>query len=157
DFYRRLGDSDKIRWFHELKFIEPGGRSSRMAPSFLPAPMHNVPAFLGAKMRSAGDRMSVARAMTTVGRERPDDSEENFLAWLKRNRQSERAIDRFWKTVLVSALNEDLERISVRYAAQVFRESFMKSAEAGKMGLPSIRLSDLYGFAVEYIQARGGE
>src|SRR5262252_4223101 len=50
DFYRRLGVSDKIRWFDELTFIEPGGRASRMAPSFLPAPMHNVPAFLRAKM-----------------------------------------------------------------------------------------------------------
>ncbi|HKR93918.1 MAG TPA: FAD-dependent oxidoreductase, partial [Candidatus Angelobacter sp.] len=55
DFYRRLGVSDKIRWFDELTFIEPGGRASRMAPSFLPAPMHNIPAFLGAKMLSAGD------------------------------------------------------------------------------------------------------
>src|SRR5213595_1732417 len=45
-FYERLGVSEKIRWFDELTFIEPGGRTSRMAPSFLPAPMHNVPAFL---------------------------------------------------------------------------------------------------------------
>jgi zeta-carotene desaturase len=57
----------------------------------------------------------------------------------------------------VSALNEDLDRISVRYAAQVFRESFMKSAAAGRMGLPSIPLSDLYGNAIEYIRARNGE
>jgi uncharacterized protein with NAD-binding domain and iron-sulfur cluster len=33
----------------------------------------------------------------------------------------------------------------------------MKSAAAGKMGLPSIPLSDLYGFATDYIRARGGE
>src|SRR5947209_18892334 len=33
----------------------------------------------------------------------------------------------------------------------------MKSAEAGKLGLPSIPLSDLYGFAIDYIRARGGE
>ena len=57
----------------------------------------------------------------------------------------------------MSALNEDLDRISVRYAAQVFRESFMKSAAAGRMGLPSIPLSDLYGSAAEYIRARGGQ
>ena len=82
----------------------------------------------------------------------PEDSEEDFLSWLQRNKQTEQAIERFWKTVLVSALNEDLDRISVRYAAQVFRESFMKSAAAGKMGLPSIPLSDLYGSAIEYIR-----
>ena len=157
-FYDRLGVSGKIRWFDELTFIEPGGQQSRMAPSsFLPAPMHNVPAFLRAKMLSLKDKLGIARAMNAMSRKLPEDSEENFLSWLRRHRQTERAIERFWKTVLVSALNEDLDRVSVRYAAQVFRESFMKSAEAGRMGLPSIPLSELYGYAIDYIRARGGQ
>ncbi len=156
-FYERLGVSDKIRWFDELTFIEPGGRASRMAPSFLPAPMHNVPAFLGAKMLNLKDKLAIARAMAEMSRCLPEDSDENFLEWLHRNKQTEQSIERFWKVVLVSALNEDLDRMSVRYAAQVFRESFMKSAGAGKMGLPTIPLSDLYGAAIEYIRARGGE
>jgi zeta-carotene desaturase len=33
----------------------------------------------------------------------------------------------------------------------------MKSAAGGRMGLPSIPLSDLYGSAIEYIRLRGGE
>jgi squalene-associated FAD-dependent desaturase len=157
DFYDRLGVSGKIRWFDELTFIEPGGRASRMAPSFLPAPMHNVPTFLGAKMLSVSDKIGISRAMAVMSRGLPEDSSEDFLSWLRRHKQTERAIERFWKTVLVSALNEDLDRMSVRYATQVFRESFMKSAAAGRMGLPSIPLSDLYGSAIEYIRARGGE
>jgi squalene-associated FAD-dependent desaturase len=156
-FYKRLGVSDKIRWFDELTFIEPGGRASRMAPSFLPAPMHNMPTFLGAKMLNAKDKLAIARAMDKMSRELPEDSEEDFLSWLRRNKQTEQAIERFWKTVLVSALNEELDRVSVHYAAQVFRESFMKSAAGGRMGLPSIPLSDLYGSAIEYIRSRGGE
>lgn len=157
DFYDRLGVSGKIRWFDELTFIEPGGRTSRMAPSFLPAPMHNVPTFLGAKMLDASDKIAISRAMAVMSRGLPEDSAEDFLSWLRRHKQTEKAIERFWKTVLVSALNEDLDRISVRYASQVFRESFMKSAAAGRMGLPSIPLSDLYGNAIEYIRARNGE
>ncbi|HEV7675764.1 MAG TPA: hydroxysqualene dehydroxylase HpnE [Candidatus Angelobacter sp.] len=157
DFYGRLGVSGKIRWFDELTFIEPGGRTSRMAPSFLPAPMHNVPTFLGAKMLNLNDKIAITRAMSAMSRGLPEDSSEDFLSWLRRHKQTEQAIERFWKTVLVSALNEDLNRISVRYAAQVFRESFMKSAAAGRMGLPSIPLSDLYGNAIEYIRARDGE
>jgi zeta-carotene desaturase len=157
DFYKRLGVGEKIRWFDELTFIEPGGRTSRMAPSFLPAPMHNVPAFLRAKMLNLKDKLAISRAMAEMSRRLPEDSDESFLSWLKRNKQTEQAIERFWKTVLVSALNEDLDRMSVRYAAQVFRESFMKSAAAGRMGLPSVPLSDLYGSAAEYIRARGGQ
>ncbi len=156
-FYERLGVSDKICWFDELTFIEPGGRASRMAPSFLPPPMHNLPAFFGAKMLNVKDKLAIARAMAEMMRGLPEDSEADFLSWLKRNKQTEQAIERFWKVVLVSALNEDLDRMSVRYAAQVFRESFIKSPAAGKMGLPSIPLSDLYGSAAEYIRTRGGE
>lgn len=156
-FYEMLGVSDKIRWFDELTFLEPGGRASRFAPTrFLPAPMHNVPAFLGAHMLSAKDKLAIARAMFALSRGLPE-SQEDFLSWLRRHGQTAAAIDRFWKTVLVSALNEDLERISTQYAAQVFRESFMNSPEAGRMGVPSIPLSRLYSAAIEYIQARGGE
>ncbi len=156
-FYQRLGVSDKIRWFDELTFLEPGGRASRFAPvQFLPAPMHNVPAFLRARMLSTGDKMAIVRAMFAMSGGLPD-SGEDFLAWLRRHGQTERAIERFWKTVLVSALNEDLDRISARYAAQVFRESFMNSPEAGRMGVPSLPLSQLYAAAIDYMRSRGGE
>jgi squalene-associated FAD-dependent desaturase len=59
--------------------------------------------------------------------------------------------------VLVSALNEDIHRVSVPYAAQVIRESFLKSSAAGRMGVPTVPLTDLYGVAADYINARGGE
>src|ERR1700741_2997528 len=36
------------------------------------------------------------------------------------------------------------------------RESFLKSAAAGRMGVPTIPLTDLYNAAGEYIRARGG-
>ncbi len=49
-----------------------------------------------------------------------------------------------------------LDQVSVRYAALVFRDSFLKSAEAGRMGLPAVPLSELYGVAASYIEVRGG-
>jgi zeta-carotene desaturase len=158
EFYERLGVADKVRWFDAITFMEPGGRVSRFVPrTFLPAPMHNVPSFIGVPMLEMRDKIAIARAMSAMSRKLPPDSEENFLAWLRRHHQTERAIKRFWEPVLVSALNENLELISVRYAAKVFRDSFMKSAQAGKMGLPTIPLSELYAAAIGYIQSRGGE
>ena len=137
--------------------MEPGGRASVIHPSWLPAPMHTAPSFLGAASLSFGDKTGIARAMMAMMRKLPADTDENFLAWLRRHGQTQRAIDRFWKVVLVSALNEDLDRVSVYYAAQVFRESFMKSKQAGRMGVPKIPLSELYAAAGDYIRARGGE
>ncbi|HWX56335.1 MAG TPA: hydroxysqualene dehydroxylase HpnE [Verrucomicrobiae bacterium] len=157
-FYRQLGASDKIRWFDELVFMEPGGKSSTIKPSFLPAPFHSMRSFLTASMLSVRDKLAIARAFMAITRGRlPEDSSEDFQQWLLRHGQTHRAIEHFWKVVLVSALNEDLDRISVPYAFQVFRESFLKSAAAGRMGLPKVPLSDLYSTAMDYIRARGGQ
>jgi zeta-carotene desaturase len=156
-FYDLLGVSSKIRWFDEMTFIEPGGRASRVAPSFLPAPLHNVPSFLRAHYLSLRDKLAIGRAFLAMIRQLPDDSNENFLGWLRRNHQTEQAIARFWKPVLTSALNEDLERMSVPHSIQVFRKSFLKSAAAGRIGLPGVPLSELYSSAIDYIRARGGQ
>jgi squalene-associated FAD-dependent desaturase len=95
--------------------------------------------------------------MLSLMRSLPRDTGETFLDWLHRHGQTPRAIERFWKTVLVSALNEDLDRMSVSYAAQVFRESFLKSAAAGRMGVPTVPLTELYNAAGDYIRARNGD
>jgi squalene-associated FAD-dependent desaturase len=157
DFYHRLGIADRIRWYDRLTFLEPGGRASVVAPSFLPAPFHAAPSFLRAHCLSWGDKLSVASAMARLAAKVPEDRGEAFLTWLRRRHQSNGAIERFWKTILVSALNEDLDRIACSSAAQVIRESFLKSAEAGRMGVPTVPLTELYSVAGEYIQARGGE
>jgi zeta-carotene desaturase len=157
DFYRRAGVQDKIRWYEKLTFLEPGGRASVIAPSGLPAPLHTAPSFLRADCLGFRDKMAISRAMLALAPSNPADRGESFLDWLKRHGQTERAIARFWKTILVSALNEDLNKVSVPYAAQVVRESFLKSAAAGRMGIPTVPLTELYSTAGDYIRARGGE
>jgi squalene-associated FAD-dependent desaturase len=157
DFYSRLGVADKIRWYDALTFLEPGGRASVIGASWLPAPLHTAPAFLRAACLDLRDKLAIATAMATLAQSVPTDNGDVFLAWLQRHRQTERAIERFWKTILISALNEDLNRMSVSYAAQVVRESFLKSAAAGLVGVPTVPLTELYGTAQAYISARGGE
>jgi squalene-associated FAD-dependent desaturase len=156
EFYRRIGVENKIRWFDQLTFLEPGGRASVIRSSWLPAPFHTAPAFLRATCLNLADKLAVAAAMAALTPLTPGDNGETFLAWLRRHGQTDGAINRFWKTVLVSALNEELENVSVRSAAQVIRESFLKSATAGRMGIPTVPLSDLYSAAGDYICARGG-
>lgn len=157
DFYQRLNVEDKIRWFDNLTFLEPGGRASVIGASFLPAPLHTAPAFLRASCLNLVDKLAIAGAMSALAPLTPKDTGESFLAWLRRHGQTDRAIDRFWKTILVSALNEDVDKVSVPYAAQVVRESFLKSANAGRMGVPTVPLTELYGAAEGYVRARDGE
>jgi squalene-associated FAD-dependent desaturase len=157
DFYRRLGVEDQIRWYDEITFILPGGKSSVLRPGVLPAPMHSTVSFLASSVLDWKDKLAISRALLALIPELPADSTEDFQSWLLRHGQTKRSIDRFWAPVLISALNDDLDQVSVRYAALVFRDSFLKSAEAGRMGLPAVPLSDLYGVAASYIESRGGK
>jgi squalene-associated FAD-dependent desaturase len=157
DLYRRIGAADQIRWFDTITFVEPGGRRSVLAPSGLPAPFHNGPAFLSADAFTLKDKIAIARGMMAFLRGIPPESEATFAEWLRESGQTEGAKKRFWRPALISALNEDAERISLHYAAMVIREMFLRSPEAGWMGVPMIPLSDLYGRCMEYIRARGGE
>jgi squalene-associated FAD-dependent desaturase len=157
NLYQRLGVSDAIRWFDRLTFVEPGGRRSILEPSFLPAPFHSMPAFLRASAFSFSDKLAIGRGLSAFVTGIPKDSDENFAHWLARHGQTTGAINRFWKPVLVSALNEEPDRMSVHYAGQVIRKSLLLSPGAGRMGIPSIPLSELYGRAIDYVQSRGGQ
>ena len=156
EFYRRIGVEDKIRWYDEMTFIEPGGRTSVMHASPLPAPLHTAPSFLRFPFLSAKDKFVISRAIAALTLTAQPDTGHSFLDWGRRHHQTNNAIERFWKPILVSALSEDLDLISISYAAQVVRES-MKSPAARHMGVPSIPLTELYNRAGDYIRARGGE
>jgi squalene-associated FAD-dependent desaturase len=155
-FYKQIGIEDRIRWFDHMTFIEPGGRRSLLRPSSLPAPLQVAPSFLGFKFLTAYDKLALTRALSALILGKPEDDGTSFQDWLRRHHQTPAAIERFWKPVLVSALSEDLDRISVPYAAQVVRES-MKSREARLMGIPTVPLTNLYDGARNYIHAHGGE
>jgi squalene-associated FAD-dependent desaturase len=156
-FYERLGVQGKIRWYERLTFLEPGGRASVIEPSKLPAPLHNAAAFLRAACLNLSDKVAIGAAMAALAPATPRDKGETFLTWLHHHGQTKQAIERFWQPILVSALNEELDRMSVPYAAQVVRESFLKSAAAGRMGVPTVPLTELYGSAGDYIRMRGGD
>jgi zeta-carotene desaturase len=156
-FYRQLGVADRIRWFDRISFLEPGGKRSDIEQGMLPAPLHNAISFLRFSALSLADKAAIARGMMAFLAGIPADSKENFADWLRRHGQTKRAIDRFWTPVLVSALNDDLDRVSVRYAAMVFRRAFMESPRGGWMGVPAIPLSELYGHAIRFIEAQDGK
>ena len=154
-FYRRIGVADRIRWTSKMTMIEPGGRRSPLGPSWLPAPLHGVPRFLAAKAFTLGDKLALGRAFCGLMRPIPGDSTESLGAWLARNRQTKGALNRFWRLVIASALNADIDSIALPYAAKVIRELFMNSAEAGSMGMSTVPLGELYAGAAEFLRQRG--
>ena len=156
-FYTRIGVEKKIRWTRTMTMIEPGGQRSVLGSSWLPAPLHGLPSLLAAKAFTRADKKVLMRAFRALMRPVAPESTETLGAWLRQNGQTEGAINRFWRLVIASALNADVDEIALPYAAKVIRELFLNSAEAGAMGMSSVPLSELYAGAEQFLRERGGE
>ena len=157
-FYTRIGVEKKIHWTRTMTMIEPGGQRSALGPSWLPAPLHGLPSLLTAKAFTRADKKALMRAFSTILRLDPKGcSTQSLGTWLRQNGQTEGAINRFWRLVIASALNADVDEIALPYAAKVIRELFLNSAQAGAMGMSSVPLSELYAGAEQFLRERGGE
>jgi len=156
-WYRRIGASEKIHWTRDMTMIEPGGRRSLLGPSpYLPAPLHGLPKLLSAHAFTRSDKLALARAFRAMLRPIPLETTETLAQWLERHRQTGGAIERFWKLVIASALNAEIECIALPYAAKVIRELFMNSASAGEMGLNTVPLTELYSGVKTQLEEHGG-
>ncbi len=147
DFYGRLGVRDRIRFHREIYFMEPGGRISVLKRGRLPAPLHFAGAFRRMSCLEWRDKLGIARALVALRRERtrrPGLDRISMRDWLLEKRQTPRAIDRFWRQVLVSAINEDLDRMAAVHGFQVFWLGFLSRADAYEMGVPAVPLGKLY-------------
>lgn len=148
DFYRRLGVAHRIRFHREFHFIEPGGRISRLRRGLLPAPLHLTGSFLRMQCLSMRDKIGIARGFAALRKERisrEDLDEITMLDWLREKRQTPAAINRFWRQVLVSAVNEELDRMAAIHGFQVFWLGMMARADSYEMGVPDVPLRELYG------------
>lgn len=139
DFYKRLGVAGDIKFYGDFTFIEPGGRRSVMRRS--------LRSFLSLPFLSLGDKFAIARGVAAAGGEyskRSDLDAITMLDWLKEKRQPQRAIERFWRQVLVSAISEELDRMAARHGLQVFKLGFLAGPDAHEFGVPTVPLGKLY-------------
>ncbi len=163
DFFRRTGSFDKIRYFDRLVLQDPQGRRGALQAGFLPAPFHMAGSFALFAPLGLRDKLSIVHAMWDIlrSRGRPSDLDEgggiSMLEWLRRRKQTPAAIARFWRTVLVSALSEELHRIDARYGVDVFWKAVLSNRTGYRMGVPSAPLAELYEECKQAIDRKGGE
>lgn len=127
-----------------LYFMTPDCRVSRFGADRLPAPWHLGRTFATAHYLTVGEKLRIGWGLWRLMRE-PADSDLPFHDWLLKNRQTERTIERFWGLVLVSALNESVDRIGLRYARKVFRDGFVTHPRGFEVQVPTVPLDRLYG------------
>jgi squalene-associated FAD-dependent desaturase len=166
DFYRRVGAANQIQFFDRLMFATPDGRRGVIRSAALPPPLHMAFSFAFYPLLGLADKFAIAQALLAIALSggRPGDLASNvagenitMLAWLKKHRQTDRAIRRFWEVILVSALDEDLDRIDARYGIDVFWKAFLSTRAGYRVGIPRVPLSDLYEGCRKALAAQGGE
>jgi len=160
DFYRRAGADGKIRFYDRLYFMDARGRRSVMQASALPPPLHLAPSFLFFGSLTWADKRAIARALLAIakaGGEPRDIAGISMLEWLGRMRQTPGAIERFWRVVLVSALDEELARTDARYGIEVFWKAFLANRRGYRVGVPRVPLGELYKGCHDAVVHAGGE
>ncbi len=155
DLCHQAGCAHNFRWYDELTFLEPNGNRSIMKPGALPAPAHQTMSFLRAPMLDTVDKVAIARGLAEFLRGYPGDDHESFATWLKRTHQTQRSIRHFWEPVVWGALNDVFERCSTKYAGKVFHETFLRSPEGGRLGIPTLPLTEFFAPLLALAQARG--
>ena len=160
DFYRRVGAAGKISFHNRLVFVDGQGRRSILEASFLPAPLHLAPSLALYAALDWRDRRSIGHAMLAIARcggKNDHAAGQSMLEWLRRHGQSDAALRLFWGVILVSALNDTLDRIDARYGLDVFWKAFLSNRSGYRLGLPSVPLGELYDGCSAAIESRGGE
>ena len=143
-FFKAAGVEHLLAPQPRLFFVTPDGRRSVFKADPWPAPFHLGRALLGAHYLTPGDKLRVAYGLGAMLRE-PADADPPLLPWLEAHRQNRRTIERFWGVVLVSALNETVDRVGLRYARKVFRDGFVRHRDGFVVHVPTVPLGRLYG------------
>jgi squalene-associated FAD-dependent desaturase len=158
-FFYRIGASSSVRFFRSLRFSDGRGSRGVLRASSFPAPLHLAGSFARFPLLGWDSKRAVARLLLHIVRSggRPLRAVEQPVSeWLRRHRQPAEAVDRFWRVVLVSALNEQLDRADTRYAIDVFWKAFLCSRTGFELGIPLVPLSRLYEGCRPVIEAGSG-
>ncbi|MFM2095746.1 MAG: hydroxysqualene dehydroxylase HpnE [Planctomycetota bacterium] len=158
EFCERTGVSGLIERHRQMHFFGPDGRPYVLQGTRgLPAPLHLAGSLLRAGYLSWSDRVHVIRTLERLAKSTPrDDSLAQPLeSWLREQHASEQSLRRFWQVVLVSALGETLDRVSVSAARKVFVDGFLSDRDGYELLIPNVPLETLYAQVEAWLVERG--
>ena len=159
DFCEAAGLAGKIHWYDGQVFLEPldgGPRASGIELGPLPAPMQYAGSFARARMLTAGDKAGIARGLAGLMRGNHESDAGSVAGWYARTRQTEGAIRHFWEPIVLATLNDVGANCSMKYAGKVFYELFLKTRTGGRLGIPTMPLSEFYRAGAEMVERLGG-
>jgi squalene-associated FAD-dependent desaturase len=147
DFIQTLGAQEDWDRQHVLHFYGPHGEYVPLsASSILPPPAHLNQLLLGWPGLTLRQRCEVAYGvwrLMRIGSDRKWDSEP-ALPFLQATGQSPSTIERFWSTILVSALGEEIARVAVGPMRKVIVDGFLAHRNAYEILVPKRPLREIF-------------
>ncbi|MEM9587256.1 MAG: hydroxysqualene dehydroxylase HpnE [Planctomycetota bacterium] len=134
----------------ELLFLHRDFAPSRFAAStLLPPPLHLAPALAKLKYLTFVDRLRISAALWKLMRQTSESLGEMAAGeWLWSHYQTDRTIKRFWDVILVSALGERTETVSMSMARKVIIDGFAAARGASDVLVPTRPLTEVFGIGV---------
>ena len=128
-----------------LHFVSKSGKKISVSAWPLPAPFHLSGLLLRWPDLRALDRLQIARGLIALmgTRSNPRFEKTPALDWLREHGQSDQAISAFWTTILVSALGEQIHRVTMGPVRKVLIDGFAATRDAFHLMVPQHPLSEL--------------
>lgn len=146
---RWLEDTDQRPFWSEqetLHFISNRGKKIRIGAWPLPAPLHLFPMIWKWPDLTWMDRIRLASALRELLTLDVQGGNACRLTvdWLQEMKQSERCVQNFWSTILVSALGEQINRVTLGPTKKVLVDGFAAQRSAFHLLVPELPLSTLF-------------
>jgi squalene-associated FAD-dependent desaturase len=130
----------------ELHFYSASGKHTPVVRNWLPAPFHLSGFLLRWPDLSLIERATIGYGLWKLMRSKLDSENrsETAISWLSRHAQTPSAINKFWLTILVSALGDKIERVSIEAARKVLIDGFAVHRDAYHLLIPQTSLSEMF-------------
>ena len=144
---QRQGLDDQLHRYTRLKFFHPDYAVSTFgASSWLPAPFHLMSALSGLRYLNRSQRRQIKRALLRLFRTSSAEVGDTLAeSWLFAQGQDKTTIRDFWSVIVVSALGESIDRVSLAAVRKVFVDGFAAARGASDVLVPKLPLVELIG------------
>lgn len=143
EFCKSLGVDKYLEPQSRLFFLTPDRRMSTWSIDPLPAPWHLARSFARLHFLTVAEKCRIVYGLSRLAKSHIGD-DPPLRRWLHRHGQTPRLIDRFWRIILTSALNESPDRLGLKYARKVFVDAFLTDRRGTVVEVPRAPLQVLY-------------
>jgi squalene-associated FAD-dependent desaturase len=147
DLLRHCDLEEYFRRYQDLTFLHPHHPPSRFAPSrLLPPPLHLLGTIGAQRYLSRRQKKQIKSGLWKLMRTPPSALGKTRAAqWLADAGQDAETIRNFWDVILVSALGEQTDRVSMAAARKVLIDGFASARGASDVLVPTLPLAELFG------------